>query len=296
MNHLSITKTLCLVLCTLLVSACALTACDKGDEQPTPTTNEATSQPATEQQTTTQAQTTTETTQEPETTEPETTEPETMEPETTEPETEQPSSEEPTTEAPTEETVTTEESTTTEPDTTEEITTQETTTEEITTEPESTMPENEDELFVYKLLSNNTYSVQSLKDATLTELTVPAEFKGIPVTQIASDAFANHKALQSVTIPASITVIGSRAFMNSAVSTVTFAQESSLQTIRSNAFLQCTNLTEIHLPEGLTTIETDAFGYCSNLATVTLPDSMNELHYLAFRSTAIPTETVDGIT
>ena len=91
-------------------------------------------------------------------------------------------------------------------------------------------------------------------------------------------AFFNCEALQSIKIPASVEIIGQRAFMNcESLTTVTFEKESQLKTIEGDgdddeswgAFTNCIALTAIEIPASVTTIEAAAFKGCSSLATVT---------------------------
>ena len=291
-------KSLCLVIAFLLASSVVLSACDQNDtpEETTEVEVEST-QPSSNEDTVEKEEQNESSATEGESSEEESSDDtcaeapsfdETDELATEESENEDTSSDEANSDDDTTEEITTE-------NTTSELVTTEETTEEETTEEVTTLPENEDELFVYELLSNGTYGIKKLKDDSRTHLTIPSEFKGKPVTEIMSDAIRNKGALTSVIIPASIVNIGSYAFMYSKLTSVIFAEGSSLERIFHGAFA-FTDLTEIHLPDGLKTIDIDAFSNCYKLATVTLPESVNRLSSYAFRSTAIETETVDDIT
>lgn len=49
------------------------------------------------------------------------------------------------------------------------------------------------------------------------------------------------------------------------------------------AFLDCSSLTSVALPDGITSIETFAFGYCSNLKSITFPKSFISIGSQAFQ-------------
>lgn len=95
-------------------------------------------------------------------------------------------------------------------------------------------------------------------DPELTELVIPDNVDGVPVTQIAYQAFAGYRDLTRVTIPASVTVI------------------------KDGAFHGCENLARVDLPDSLTTIEGSAFGSCTSLTELTVPNSVTTLGKYAF--------------
>lgn len=57
-----------------------------------------------------------------------------------------------------------------------------------------------------------TYTVTGVEDENTSELIIPAEYNGIPVTAIAEEAFKNLGNVTKVDIPTSVTEIGKRAF------------------------------------------------------------------------------------
>ena len=52
--------------------------------------------------------------------------------------------------------------------------------------------------------------------------------------------------------------------------------------IRGNAFEYCSGLTSITIPNGVTSIGSDAFKYCSGLTSITIPNSVTSIGYGAF--------------
>src|SRR5450432_290662 len=93
---------------------------------------------------------------------------------------------------------------------------------------------------------------------------IPGETNGYPVTSIGSSAFTS-RAVTSVTIPGSVTNIGSYAFGN------------------------CSSLTNIMIPYGVTSIGSMAFGGCNQLVGLIIPDSVNYIGASAFSSCSGPT-------
>lgn len=92
--------------------------------------------------------------------------------------------------------------------------------------------------------------------------------------------------ITAVVIPDTVTLIGSGAFQNcTALKQITLPK--SLKIIASSAFLD-TGLTSITVPEGVTEIRDAAFSGCSSLASVTLPETLGRLGGSAFyRCTAL---------
>ena len=76
--------------------------------------------------------------------------------------------------------------------------------------------------------------------------------------EVRDSAFKGCSALTSVTIPDSVTSIG------------------------SNAFSRCAGLTSIEIPSSVMIIGTEAFYYCTGLTSVTIPSSVVNIKYSAF--------------
>ena len=111
-------------------------------------------------------------------------------------------------------------------------------------------------------------------------------------TVIGSAALRSHIHLKSVTIAASVTDIKGQAFyLCAALETVTFASGSQLKNLEANAFCS-TALKSINLPEGLETIGSQCFSSCSQLTSVTLPSTVIEIKYQAFAGTPITSITI----
>jgi len=106
------------------------------------------------------------------------------------------------------------------------------------------------------------------------DITIPAQINGKPVTSIREYAFKDCEDLTSVTIPNSVKSIGHAAFF------------------------YCTNLTSITIPNSVTYIGSSAFGSCESLISVTIPNSVTYIGRGAFSScyslTAINVDADNG--
>ena len=84
---------------------------------------------------------------------------------------------------------------------------------------------------------------------------------------IPADAFRDCRGLTSVTIPNSVTCIGTRAFQNcTALTSMTIPN--SVTSIGSSAFQGCSGLTSVTIGSGIKTIDNNAFRNCAKITDV----------------------------
>lgn len=153
-----------------------------------------------------------------------------------------------------------------------------------------------------------------------TELVIPSSYNGLPVTEIASDAFnecqkdvtslvlpdsllslpegvlsvfADYDVLQSLTLPfigtsrdegcALIELFGGRnnASLSESLKSVTVTDA---KIVYANTLSAAVNLTEICINEGCSSIEAGALAACRSLETLRLPSSLQSLDSRAFHS------------
>lgn len=93
---------------------------------------------------------------------------------------------------------------------------------------------------------------------------------------IGSDAFTNHKSLESVEIPNSVTDICSSAFIGCR-SLESMDIPKSVTYIGDSAFSGCDSITTIEIPNTVTYLGDGAFASCDGLENITIPDSVTYL-------------------
>ena len=160
-------------------------------------------------------------------------------------------------------------------------------------------------------------------DDRVTEVIIPNEINGFPVTEITMGAFRDCTNLTKITIPDTIIAIAQQAFYNTAyyndasnwqegvlyignylieakpdeISSEYTVKDGTI-TIAEKAFYGCKNLTSITIPEGVISINTNAFWDCENLADISISDSVKYIESSIFQKTAYYNEAsnwTDGV-
>lgn len=140
-----------------------------------------------------------------------------------------------------------------------------------------------------------------------TELTIPSEVKGIPVTTINANAFRGRGTVTKVTIPEGVKTIGSGAFAT-CVALTEVNIPSTVETIGKSAFETCQKLVNVNIntenckletigerafysdlsivnfsfPELLKEIGGSAFEACSGIEEIALPKNLENIGNKAF--------------
>lgn len=147
-------------------------------------------------------------------------------------------------------------------------------------------------------LVTGIYAASFENDAEITSVIIPRAY-----TIIGAFAFNGCTALSSVELPSGLKTIGTMAFNGctslhsvdlsyTAIETIGYSAFSesgltslylpdSVTSISDNAFCDCTALSELRLPNGLTAIPDGAFYDCA-LTSLTLPDSVQTVGAYAF--------------
>ena len=139
--------------------------------------------------------------------------------------------------------------------------------------------------FVYAIneTSSGVEFYKWIGSSTATEINIPntATINGVnyPVTEIWSGACP--ASVEKVTIPASVTKLEQTFSYYSNLSEVVFAEGSTLPTIGTNTFLNCSNLTSITIPSSVTKIEESAFSH-AGLTSITIPSRVATIETHAF--------------
>lgn len=141
-------------------------------------------------------------------------------------------------------------------------------------------------------------------DPTVTELTIPSEYNGEPITDLSPNVFQDSKHLRSIYVPDSVKRIWGCAFEScTALEKVRLPEKlfmfnsyifwkchslkevslpKNLTDIPVSCFMGCMSLEHIELPEGIGKVETWAFAGCSRLKEITLPESVKVVDGMAF--------------
>ncbi len=157
------------------------------------------------------------------------------------------------------------------------------------------------------------YSVTGY-EGTPTAVVIPDTHEGLPVTSIGMYAFYNCDSLTSVAIGNGVTSIGGMAFVgctslerltvapgnpvyhsagNCIIETETgtliqgcnnsvIPTDGSVTSIGGMAFVGCTSLTSVTIPDSVTSIGYAAFYNCNSLTSIVIPDSVTSIGYAAF--------------
>ena len=118
--------------------------------------------------------------------------------------------------------------------------------------------------YLFYTVDGTNYLVNYI--GTDTDITLPVNYNGENYV-IIKYAFCGFKSLTSVTIPDSVTSIGSNTFYNcDSLTSVTIGN--SVTSIGNSAFNDCNSLTSVTIGNSVTSIGPYAFAYCSSLTIV----------------------------
>ena len=103
--------------------------------------------------------------------------------------------------------------------------------------------------------------------------------------ELSEECFSYCSSLTNLTIPNNITSLGTKStFSNcTGLTKVIFKDGSTITTIPSSCFYQCSNLKEINIPTSVTLIDYTAFYQCKSLAKIEIPSGVTTLSGGAFR-------------
>ncbi|MGM9874080.1 MAG: leucine-rich repeat protein [Bacilli bacterium] len=109
---------------------------------------------------------------------------------------------------------------------------------------------------------------------------------GYKITSIGEKAFKGTTNLVSISIPSTVTSLGTNCFAYSGVETVTFndpiGDYKSLSSLQNGTFSNCPNLTTVNLPTGISMIAKGTFSNCPSLTSLYIPEGIKTLNQGSF--------------
>lgn len=133
----------------------------------------------------------------------------------------------------------------------------------------------------YKLSDDGEYYTVVGRSEDFPKLTIVSDIDGIPVTEIADNAFTNTSSLTEISIPASVTSIGKAAF-RFCENLMTVTLPARLKYLPEECFYDCRILKTITLPKTLIGIGDRAFYNCTMLGDLSIPSSVTDIGYDTF--------------
>lgn len=140
--------------------------------------------------------------------------------------------------------------------------------------------------FEYEIINGDEVAIVGFTSVyNLHEIAIPDKIEDCPVVKIADGAFYQCSQLTAVTVPATVTEIGSMAFAGCVqLKKITFANSSlvKLTSIGDYAFAKCVALGAVELPQTLTALGAGAFYQCTSLELAVLPQGITEIKQMTF--------------
>ena len=143
--------------------------------------------------------------------------------------------------------------------------------------------------YYYKLLDDGTYCVTEYEGDD-SDVIIPSEYGGKPVTILFDRLFKGHTEITSVRIPDSVTDIGSFVF-DGCINLTSVDLPSSLTNMWDYAFAR-SGVQEIKLPEKVVSIVPFTFKDCKNLRKFVCNKSLKKVHPWAFHGCSNLTEFI----
>ena len=129
-----------------------------------------------------------------------------------------------------------------------------------------------------KVFKVTQITANAFKSCNITSVSIPQS-----VTAIGSSAFSGCSSLSSIVIPEGVKELGSSAFSGCTKAT-SVSLPNSITSIGSSAFENCSSITSITIPEGVTLLQDATFKGCSSLTSVVLPKSLTEIGNNVFQN------------
>lgn len=137
-----------------------------------------------------------------------------------------------------------------------------------------------EDCFIYEK-KDNTIRITGITEDAPAEIVIPAEIEGLPVTEIAKEAFWKRYTVTSVVVPEGVITIEPYAFaQNGKLKSVVLPET---LTSADLIFYQCTGLESVNIPKSLGGVPRGMFSGCTSLKSVVIPDGAVSIGYGAFQ-------------
>lgn len=150
--------------------------------------------------------------------------------------------------------------------------------EEISEMPDDYVATLENDKYVYELYESYVKIMEYKADET--EVTIPSEIDGKPVTVIGTLCFFE-TAITSVIIPSTVETIEGSAFYY-ADELTSIEIPDTIRSIGTRAFGWCNSLSEVKLGKGISEIPDYCFNHCAALVSIDIPDNITKIGTRAF--------------
>lgn len=141
-----------------------------------------------------------------------------------------------------------------------------------------------------KYLIDNGEAIAVAYSGIATEVVIPSEIEGYPVTSTLG-TFKENGTLKTVTLPSTLKRIGDGTFYNCrALKSVTIPD--TLAEIGKDAFHNCYDLTAVNLPDTVNSIGEFAFSGCLQLTGINIPKALTVLPEYVFYDTSLKSVTI----
>ncbi|HBK02422.1 MAG TPA: hypothetical protein DDY77_05285, partial [Clostridiales bacterium] len=145
------------------------------------------------------------------------------------------------------------------------------------------------------VVGKNVQTIVSGTFANCVNLTEVAFEEGSILVSIGDEAFMGCSALETVTLPKTLNVIGDYAFADTGLKSVVIP--SSALVLGDGAFSGCSALASVTLPEGVVSLGNEAFQNTTSLKNIILPESLRNIGDYTFNGSGIESIVVpEGVT
>ena len=127
------------------------------------------------------------------------------------------------------------------------------------------------------------YTLTGIGECTATDLPVPASYEGLPVTRVADGAFSGNTEITEVSLPDTVSVIGSSAFSGCTALKSANIPAGTAE-IPMCCFFGCSELTELTVAGDVKSIDVCAFTGCEKLTEISFGGSKAEWEEIANNS------------